>query len=191
MLKVYIAAPYTSNPEENTLNVLQVADKLLEKGFIPIVPHLSHYWDLLFPKNYTIWIMIGLALLEGCDVVLRLPGLSKGADIETEYAKRLGIPIILMGDDFDSAVNDIKCHKETLFSKAHSVCVQRSEEYNQGTVKRDDYWLYGNKSIIHEMWKKVLRLVSLEESGQLKDKGNDSLVDIVNYANFLWDKLQQ
>ena len=98
--KVYVSAPYTNgDPEENVLRVLQVADKLLEMGYIPIVPHLSHYWHQVSPKPYETWLEIGRALLEGCDVLLRLPGESKGADLEIKYALKLGIPVFLNPTD--------------------------------------------------------------------------------------------
>ena len=92
-LKIYIASPYTSSPKENTLKVLEVADRLLELGCIPIVPHLTHWWHEISPHKREVWLEIGLAQLEGCDVVLRLEGESPGADAEVEYARELGIPV--------------------------------------------------------------------------------------------------
>ena len=93
-MKVYIAAPYTNgDPEQNTLSVLKVADKLLELGYSPIVPHLTHFWHKISPKPWETWIEIDKGLVECCDVLLRLPGESKGADIEVAYAKELYIPV--------------------------------------------------------------------------------------------------
>jgi hypothetical protein len=97
--KVYIASPYSSNPEQNVLRVLKVADRLLKIGYLPIVPHLSHYWEKVSPKPYETWLEIGRALLEGCDVLLRLPGESKGADGEVKYAKELHIPVFFADDE--------------------------------------------------------------------------------------------
>ena len=106
-LKVYVSAPYTNgDPEQNVLRVLQVADKLLEMGYIPIVPHLSHYWHQVSPKPYETWLEIGRALLEGCDVLLRLPGESIGADLEIKYALKLGIPVFFADDLFDFYPDD-------------------------------------------------------------------------------------
>jgi len=40
-----------------------------------------------------------LEWLAKCDAVLRLPGESKGADIEKDYALSLGIPVFFSIDD--------------------------------------------------------------------------------------------
>lgn len=90
---IYIAAPYTSNPAKNTLKAIEAAESL-SKEYIPIIPHLLHYWHLKHKHSYKFWQEIGLEYLKRCDVMLRLPGKSKGADREAKLAKKLGIPII-------------------------------------------------------------------------------------------------
>ena len=104
-LKIYIAGPYSSAPEENVLKALKVADKLLEAGYIPIVPHLTHWWHEISPKQYDTWIEIGKAQLENCDLLLRLPGESPGSDKEVAYAIKLGIPVIFCIQDGDHREN--------------------------------------------------------------------------------------
>lgn len=90
---IYIAAPYTSNPEENVKKALEAADIVFECGYIPYVPHLSHHWHSLSPKSYEQWMEMGQAVVERCDGVLRLPGRSPGADREVHYAILLGKPV--------------------------------------------------------------------------------------------------
>ena len=89
----YIAAPYTSNPEANVRKVMDVADELVKAGFVPYLPHLSHFWNLVSPKPYEFWLEYDLAILAKCDCVLRIPGESKGADGEVEFALRNWIPV--------------------------------------------------------------------------------------------------
>jgi hypothetical protein len=90
---IYIAAPYTSNPEANVKKALEAADKLWELGYVPFVPHLTHLWHTQSPKPYEQWIEMGSAVLERCDGLLRLPGESPGADREMEIAQKLDMPI--------------------------------------------------------------------------------------------------
>jgi hypothetical protein len=45
------------------------------------------------PKSYEVWINQDMEWLAKCDVVLRLPGISSGADKETALAEELGIPV--------------------------------------------------------------------------------------------------
>ena len=94
-LKVYIAAPYTYPDEtDNTLRALEFAEVLLRRGYIPLVPHLAHFWDSIYQHPYKVWTEIGLALLEGADLVMRLPGYSPGADAEIRRAHELNKRVI-------------------------------------------------------------------------------------------------
>jgi hypothetical protein len=91
MTKVYIASPYTNGDQALNVRIsLEAADKLIEHGFAPYAPLLSHFQHMLFPKDYNTWLKLDLEWLRACDIVLRLPGVSKGADIEVEEAKKLG-----------------------------------------------------------------------------------------------------
>lgn len=92
---VYIAAPYTHpDPVVNTHAVIKIADALWAAGFTPLIPHLTMAWHLVSPKRYETWLEYTCQLLARCDVVLRVPGFSNGASIETHFADAIGIPII-------------------------------------------------------------------------------------------------
>lgn len=94
MKKIYIAGPYTNG--DMALNVryaIQKADLLATLGFAPYVPHLCHFWHLLFPRSYDFWMELDKIYLECCDAVFRLKGESPGADEETAFAKKLKIPV--------------------------------------------------------------------------------------------------
>lgn len=94
MVKVYVAGPYTKgDPCENTHNMIMAGNKLLDAGLIPFLPLLSHFWHTVTPRHYEDWMKIDFAFIPSCDVMLRLPGESSGADREEAEAKRLGIPI--------------------------------------------------------------------------------------------------
>lgn len=99
---VYIASPYTK-PEgkqlQNTEKSFDVASELIDLGFIPYAPLWSHYLHERHPKNWETWMELDLYWLEKCDCLLRLPGESKGADIEVEHAHEKGIPVFYEIDD--------------------------------------------------------------------------------------------
>jgi Domain of unknown function (DUF4406) len=93
-VKVYVSGPYTKgDPCENTHVAISAGNAILNRGHIPFVPHLSHFWHTMTPRPWEDWIKIDLAFLPACDVVLRLPGESKGADLEVATARELGIPV--------------------------------------------------------------------------------------------------
>lgn len=95
MIVVYIASPYTiGDVGQNVSKHLHVADTLIAHGFCPIAPLLFHYLHIIHPRKYEEWMAIDFELLTRCDVVLRLPGESKGVDKEIEVAKELGKPVV-------------------------------------------------------------------------------------------------
>lgn len=94
-LRVYIAGPYTKgDPAINTRTAMHLAHELLEMGFAPYCPHLSHFMHLLKPQSWDTWMDLDLAYLEVCDVLVRIPGESRGATIEEAYATKRGIPTL-------------------------------------------------------------------------------------------------
>lgn len=86
---IYVAGPYSSDPEANVKVALKAGDALLKKGCIPYVPHLTHHWHRESPKSYEQWMEMGEAVLKRCDGLLRLPGDSPGADREVALAHKL------------------------------------------------------------------------------------------------------
>jgi hypothetical protein len=93
---VYISSPYSiGDKEENVRDQIVVADRLREFGFVPHVPLLTHFWHLEYPHTGEWWMELHKDYLVhmGFDAVLRLPGESRGADEEVEFAKSVGIPV--------------------------------------------------------------------------------------------------
>ena len=94
MKKVYVAGPYTKGDvAQNVRIAIEYGDRLIINGYIPYIPHLTHFWHLIFPHDYEYWLNLDNEWLALCDMVLRIPGDSPGADAEVELAKSLGIPV--------------------------------------------------------------------------------------------------
>ena len=74
-------------------DVIKVADMVLERGHIPFIPHLTHFWHFLSPKPWETWMEIDEVILLRCDSVLRLFGESVGADREVELALKNSIRV--------------------------------------------------------------------------------------------------
>ncbi len=90
---IYIAGPYTGDEEANVAQAIDAAEAIWLAGFVPLVPHLSHYCHARRPHSYRIWLERGKAMLRECVAVFRMPGTSPGADEETALAEDLGIPV--------------------------------------------------------------------------------------------------
>ena len=91
---VYIASPYTAGDvQANVDRQRLMAHRLLDLGYCPIVPLLSHYLEEIHPRPWDEWMQMDFTLLKTAHCVLRLPGESKGADLEVAYARELGMPV--------------------------------------------------------------------------------------------------
>lgn len=100
--KVYVAGPYTrGDVATNVRKAIEAASSLVDRGFAPFVPHLTHFWHILSPRPYEFWLDLDFEYLRCCDAVLRLPGESSGADREVELAKSLGIPVFEWASEVD------------------------------------------------------------------------------------------
>lgn len=98
--RIYVAGPYsTGDAMANIRRALSVADCLIALEAAPYVPHLSGFFDLLFPHPWAFWIEQDLQWLACCHALVRLPGLSAGAGIEVDQARRLGLPVFALGED--------------------------------------------------------------------------------------------
>jgi hypothetical protein len=91
---VFISGPYTvPDPEENVSQAMASFVRLRDAGYTPICPHLAHFVDKTHPRAYGYWLDYDFDLLALCGVLLRMPGLSPGAEREIQEAKRLHIPV--------------------------------------------------------------------------------------------------
>ena len=92
--RIYVAGPYTiPDPCVNTHDAIHVGQALLASGFVPFVPHISHFWHTMLPNPYDVWLDWCLEWVKVCDGLVRIPGKSSGADKEVELARWLGMPI--------------------------------------------------------------------------------------------------
>lgn len=96
MKRVYIAGPIRGGDRLHNLNQALVAYRaLMARGHAPMCPHLNMLAAYGFNgQTDADWLAVDLCWVEVCEVVLRLPGESAGADAETALANRLGIPVV-------------------------------------------------------------------------------------------------
>ena len=92
-IRVYIAGPMSNGGAgydlERINDAIRVHLRLINDGFVPHCPQLTMFCELMFPGtvSYTEWMALDRNYIDDCDIVLRLPGESKGADNEVQYAQ--------------------------------------------------------------------------------------------------------
>lgn len=101
-LRVYIAGPYTvGDPIQNIAGALDMGDKVLLLGHTPFIPHTNMLWHFRRPHTPDIWYRWDNEWLKVCDVLLRIPGESPGADAEVRLAVQLRIPVCYSLEDLE------------------------------------------------------------------------------------------
>jgi len=99
MKVIYISSPYTiGDTAQNVAVQMDAAHIILDMGHCPIVPLLSHFLHIYRFRPYEEWFQMDIELLRRSDILLRLPGISIGADKEAEEAKNAGIPVAVGWD---------------------------------------------------------------------------------------------
>lgn len=98
-LLVYVIGAYSGNVDENIKKAESISLQLIRDGYHVVTPHKNtagyeQYEDETL--TYETWIEMDLNILSRCDAVFVMNNSknSKGAQIEIEHAKKLGIKIM-------------------------------------------------------------------------------------------------
>ncbi len=106
MKYIYVAGPYTKDdPAVNTRNAILVGEEIVKMGHIPFIPHLTHFWHIIFPHEYQYWMDMDEKWLLRCDALFRMPGNSSGADIEVKKAKERGMPVYYSLEEMQNSLS--------------------------------------------------------------------------------------
>lgn len=91
---VYLACPITKgNRNWNFFQSCEAQQLLMRKGYAVIAPGLSMLHPNAWNIPYEQWMQGCLPVVERCDLLIRLPGESEGADMEVEHAKKHGVDV--------------------------------------------------------------------------------------------------
>lgn len=102
-MKVYIAGPLTKgNRIENIRNAFLVASTVMSFGHTPFVPHHYDFMELIAGTcgTYEDFMRVDFEWLELCDVIIRIPGESLGADREVIRMLNLGRKVYMGIEEF-------------------------------------------------------------------------------------------
>jgi nucleoside 2-deoxyribosyltransferase len=121
--RIYIAGPISTGDQfANTSIAMRVWSSLYKAGFCPYCPHWSAIQHIHNPElSHREWVEYDFNWLSLCDAVLRMPGESKGADMEVQYAVTTAhIPVFYYGKE--RTLSDIvKLMRERLLGEYQTV----------------------------------------------------------------------
>jgi len=103
--KVYIASPYTKGDQVENVNIqMDMYSELIDLNYLPFAPLYTHYIHVRNHKSYDTWMAADYHWIETCDILLRLPGESGGADLEVAHAEKMGIPVFYSLEELQNSI---------------------------------------------------------------------------------------
>jgi hypothetical protein len=192
--RIYVAGPISKGDTQANVSArIKAGMELLDLGYAPFIPHLSHLIDsaaVVGTEDYERWLALDLSYIQVCDAVLRLPGESSGADRECDFARRIDVPIF----------TDVMALQQAIFSKGdprfHGALVRmgrlhdrKQADYGQShdpfaNVRGSADW--GIAPWVGAMVRandKLRRLQKYAKEGKLaNESAEDSFLDLAVYA---------
>ena len=103
---IYIASPYSIGDRAANVRLqLDAFERIMGMGHLPFAPLLNHFQHLVHPRSDESWIHdYCLPWVERCDLILRLPGVSLGADLEVGHGIKHGVEPCFGWSDLDVAL---------------------------------------------------------------------------------------
>jgi hypothetical protein len=99
---IFLAGPIMGAGEEQQIHVRNAiidAGRIRDAGYVPYVPHLNIFWDMVAPQSRDWWLTMNKEWLRHVGALVRRPGPSIGADLEVSWAQTLALPVFDI-DDF-------------------------------------------------------------------------------------------
>ena len=102
MKVIYLSGPITKgNRNQHFYRSCELQRALMQNDYAVINPMLSivmpSAWQPDMPHE--LWLKMDLEIISRCDMVIRMPGESVGADEEIARAVLLGLPVVMIDED--------------------------------------------------------------------------------------------
>jgi nucleoside 2-deoxyribosyltransferase len=98
---VYMAGPIKGNQLGCVREAIPIFRRLRDIGFVPFMPQLSVIMEMVESMEYEEYMAYDFDMLRHCDLLVRIPGISPGADREVSFCHGHGIPVIILDRDLD------------------------------------------------------------------------------------------
>lgn len=189
---VYVAGPYSADEpasvEKNVAQAIRCGDEIAtQMSANVIIPHLSHFWDVLLPHDYAFWMNHTMAMLERCDAMFVI-AMSPGVSSEINLATQLGIPVFNDIEELRAWCDEQKRSDDTVLDRAAKVVYgDRNRDYGDPEDNFADVaatWsaALGWPCTAEDVGLAMILMKVVRHRHRAKE---DNLVDIAGYAECL------
>jgi hypothetical protein len=177
----------TGDRQANVRRAIEATRELIRRGYAPLCPHLTTYVDPTDELGHATWLEVDRPWVLASDAVLRLPGISPGADMEVAWATEAGIPVVHSLDELEAVL-----HPTILEEAQRLVYGDRERAYGH---PREDFgrtaqmWsaLFGHPFRASDV---PLAMICVKLAREMHGHKRDNLTDIAGYAAAL-DRLYE
>lgn len=161
---IYVSGKYSGDVASNIGAARSVACKLWEMGHSVICPHTNTAnFETFCKADYDDYIKGDLDMIARCDAMVMVDGwmTSKGAVIENEYAKRLGISIYFESSLPPLHPTEVRCPEQVmafreLCGKMYRTHLDKNSDYSPANILAT-----GEIGLATRLWDKTARLLNL------------------------------
>jgi|SRR3990172_5226842 len=197
--RTYVSHSITGSGDwkQNVKQIQRIGMELRRRGYAPFVPAVAPASAIGRGMTHEDWLECDFPYVQVADVVLRVAGVSPGADAEVAYAQEIGVPVFEADDppDFDvfaAAVPPRQYGDERFHNLLYSL--GRLHDRKQADYGSDgdpfanvraseDFGVRPWVGALVRLNDKVTRLKNFARTGTLSNEGAvDSMLDISVYA---------
>ncbi len=203
--RVYIAGPISHGDlRTNIRQGTEAAINLMKLGYAPLCPMLACYMSGDTPTidgfgtdhptncgfNHKEWLDCDLPWVAVSDLLLRLPGESKGADMEVKHATELGIPVYhSVQEIIDKPPSQGDPRFVEILQQIKALHIKKSADYGAdddllANVRgAEEFGIPAWIGVLIRMRDKMSRLARFAKKGALQNESaQDSLRDLASYS---------
>lgn len=179
---IYVAGPYSEyagfTVEQNIKDAKEISARLWERGHAVICPHMNTaFFEKEANVTYDQYMAGDFAMVRRCDAMVMTPRWenSRGARMEYEYAKSLGIPVYIWPDAPELHLTEVRCPEQArafseIVGRMYRVHLDKNADYSPANIL-----LTGNIGAAVRIWDKTARILNL--------LGFDLKVDVGTFSN--------
>lgn len=165
---IYISGPYSayegSTVEDNIARAAAVARALWEAGHAVICPHLNTAgFERTCQATYDQYIAGDLNMIARVDAMVMTEGwaFSKGANIELDYARAIGLPVYYWPEDVPLHPTEVRCPAQAqafreIAGQMYRTHLQKNADYSPLNIL-----MTGEVGLVTRLWDKIARLLNL------------------------------
>lgn len=108
---VYVSGPMTTgnNFPVNIRRGIEAAVAIMERGYVALCPHEKALgMEMLAPRSYDAWMEYDYSCVRASDAVYRMPGESRGGDLEVAFAQKIGVPVYFSLDTLFACASPVQ-----------------------------------------------------------------------------------